>query len=66
MEIGRKNCKVNPITTDQYPTKAKRPAYSVLDLSKIKAYAEIEIPDWRESLVKCMEELNPGLLRSSQ
>ena len=66
MEIGRKNCKVNPITTDQYPTKAKRPAYSVLDLSKIKAYAGIEIPDWRESLVKCMEELNPGLLRSSQ
>ena len=66
MEIGRKNCKVNPITTDQYPTKAKRPAYSVLDLSKIKAYAGIVIPEWRESLVKCMEELNPGLLRSSQ
>ena len=66
MELGGKKCKVNPITTDQYPTKAKRPAYSVLDLSKIKAYAGIEIPDWRESLVKCMEELNPGLLRSSQ
>ena len=66
MEIGGKKCKVNPITTDQYPTKAKRPAYSVLDLSKIKAYAEIVIPEWRESLVKCMEELNPGLLRSSQ
>ena len=66
MEIGGKKCKVNPITTDQYPTKAKRPAYSVLDLNKIKAYAGIEIPNWRESLVKCMEELNPGLLRSSQ
>ena len=57
MEIGGKQCKVNPITTDQYPTKAKRPAYSVLDLSKIKAYAGIEIPEWRESLMKCMEEL---------
>ena len=66
MEIGGKKCKVNPITTDQYPTKAKRPAYSVLDLSKIKAYTGIEIPEWWESLVKCMEELNPGLLRSSQ
>ena len=66
MEIGEKKCKVNPITTDQYPTKAKRPAYSVLDLSKIKEYAGIEIPDWRESLVKCIEELNSGLLRSSQ
>ena len=57
MEIGGKNCKVNPITTDQYPTKAKRPAYSVLDLSKIKEYAGIEIPDWRESFEKCIEEL---------
>ena len=66
MEIGEKKCKVNPITTDQYPTKAKRPAYSVLDLSKIKEYAGIEIPDWKESLVKCIEELNSGLLRSSQ
>ena len=57
MELGGKTCKVNPITTDQYPTKAKRPAYSVLDLSKIKAYAGIEIPGWRESLEKCIEEL---------
>ena len=59
MEIGGRNCKVRPITTDQYPTKAKRPAYSVLDLSKIKEYAGIEIPDWRESLMKCIEELKP-------
>ena len=60
MEIGRKTCKVNPITTDQYPTKAKRPAYSVLDLSKIKDFAGIEIPEWRESLIKCIEELQPS------
>ena len=57
MEIGGKQCKVNPITTEQYPTKAKRPAYSVLDLSKIKAYTGIQIPDWRESLAKCIDEL---------
>ena len=57
MEIGGKACKVNSIITDQYPTKARRPAYSVLDLSKIKAFAGIEIPDWRESLVRCIEEL---------
>jgi dTDP-4-dehydrorhamnose reductase len=66
MEIGGKTCKVNPITTDQYPTKAKRPAYSVLDLSKIKAYTGMKIPFWRESLIKCIEELKSGLLRSSQ
>ena len=59
MEIGGKQCKVNPITTEQYPTKAKRPAYSVLDLSKIKAYIRIQIPDWRESLAKCIDELSP-------
>ena len=57
MEIGGKHCKVNPITTDQYPTKAKRPAYSVLDLSKIKDFAGIEIPDWRKSLEQCIDEL---------
>ncbi len=59
MEIGGKTCKVNPITTDQYPTKAKRPAYSVLDLSKIKAYTGMEIPNWEESLKKCFDELSP-------
>lgn len=57
MEIGRKHCKVNPITTDQYPTKAKRPAYSVLDLNKIKAITGMEIPFWRDSLAKCIEEI---------
>lgn len=57
MEIGRKRCKVNPITTDQYPTKAKRPAYSVLDLNKIKASTGMEIPFWRDSLEKCIEEI---------
>ena len=58
MEIGGKHCKVNPITTDQYPTKARRPAYSVLDLSKIKEVTGMKIPFWRDSLEKCIEELN--------
>ena len=57
MEIGGKTCKVNPIQTDQYPTKAKRPAYSVLDLDKIKAYTGRKIPFWRDSLEKCIDEL---------
>lgn len=58
MEIAGKTCKVNPITTDQYPAKAHRPAYSVLDKSKIMAYTGRQIPYWRDSLVKCVEELN--------
>lgn len=41
---------VNPISTDQYPTPAKRPAYSVLDKSKIESVFGIEILDWKKSL----------------
>ena len=61
MEIGGKTCKVNPITTDQYPTKAKRPAYSVFDLNKIKEFSGMKIPFWRESLIKCIDELNRNM-----
>ncbi len=57
IEIAGKTCRVNAITTDQYPTKAHRPAYSVLDKSKIKAYTNRNIPFWRDSLIKCIDEL---------
>ena len=57
MEVGRKHCQVNPITTAQFPAKAHRPAYSVLDLSKIKQVTGMVIPYWRDSLVKCIEEI---------
>ena len=48
------NCIVNPITTAQYPTAAKRPAYSVLDTAKIAATFSVAIPDWKDSLEKCL------------
>lgn len=50
-------CQVSPITTDQYPTKAKRPQYSVLDKSKIKSTFAITIPQWQQSLEECIKEL---------
>lgn len=50
----QKECDVQPITTDQYPTKARRPAYSVLSKDKIKALG-ICVPEWRESLVKFLK-----------
>jgi dTDP-4-dehydrorhamnose reductase len=43
-------CTVNPVTTDQYPTKTKRPAYSVLSKEKIVSATGIRIPHWRDSL----------------
>jgi dTDP-4-dehydrorhamnose reductase len=52
------NCKVNPIETKDYPLPAKRPAYSVLNKSKIKETFGLEIPHWRDSLQKCMNEIS--------
>lgn len=54
---GITTCQVNPITTDQYPTKAARPKYSVLDKSKIKSAFGLSIPAWEDSLKVCVDEL---------
>lgn len=43
-------CVVNACTTDEYPTPAKRPAYSVLSKDKIQQALNITLPDWKESL----------------
>jgi dTDP-4-dehydrorhamnose reductase len=45
-------CEVSPLSTSQYPTKAQRPAYSVLSKEKILADYGVAIPDWKESLAK--------------
>jgi len=47
---------VQAITTDQYPTPAKRPAYSVLSGSKLKATFGITFPDWQDALRDCANE----------
>jgi dTDP-4-dehydrorhamnose reductase len=47
-------CKVNPIPTLQYPTPAKRPAYSVLDKTKIQQTFGIKPADWKGSLITCL------------
>lgn len=56
-DAGITTCKVNPITTDQYPTKAKRPQYSVLDKTKIKDTFGLTIPQWQDSLAICVNEI---------
>ena len=60
-KLAKIDCKVNAITTDQYPTKAQRPAYSVLDKSKIKRVYGLEIPEWRVSLKECIMLLNSNI-----
>ena len=51
---GITTCQVKPLHTEEYPTPAKRPHYSVLDKSKIKATFGIEVPYWEESLQECI------------
>jgi len=53
-ELSCSNCIVNPIPSSQYPTPAKRPQYSVLDTERIKEVFAVSIPNWKESLEKCM------------
>jgi dTDP-4-dehydrorhamnose reductase len=54
--VGAK-VKVIPVKTDEYITRAKRPAYSVMDKSKIKKNFSMEIPYWRDSLIICIQKL---------
>ncbi len=50
MQLYGLQCKVNPITTDQYPTAAERPKYSLLNTSKTTENLQITIPEWKQSL----------------
>ena len=57
-QSGNTACHISPCHSDEFPTKASRPHYSVLDKTKIKTTFGIEIPHWQESLTKCIENLN--------
>jgi dTDP-4-dehydrorhamnose reductase len=57
-DISETSVKVNPVKTSEYVTKAVRPAYSVMDKSKIKSTFGIAIPYWRDSLKVCLSRLS--------
>ncbi len=57
-EYSQNDCDIKPIPTEQYPTPAERPKYSVMDKTKIKETFDISIPYWRDSVKKCIEKLN--------
>lgn len=56
-EIKQLNCNVHPIPSSQYPTPAKRPAYSVLSKEKIQSAFGIQLKPWQQSLAECLKKL---------
>lgn len=51
------SCQLHPIRSEQYPTKATRPSYSVLDKAKLKRDFGITLPHWQTSLEDCLKQL---------
>lgn len=56
-KLGGPVAKVNAITTDQYPTPARRPANSRLDCSKLEHAFGVRLPDWRDATARCLARL---------
>lgn len=56
-ELSGNSCDIQPCHSNEFPTKVKRPHFSVLDKTKVKSRFGITIPHWKESLRKCIKEL---------
>lgn len=57
MELSKLNCQIKAIPSSEYPAKAPRPHYSVLSKEKYKKLIQADVPYWKESLQKCLHEL---------
>ncbi len=53
-DIQKLDCEIRSISTREYPTAAKRPRFSLLDKSKIKETFGVNVPNWKESLIKML------------
>jgi len=56
-KLIKSNTIIHPIPTSAYPTPAQRPAFSLLDKSKIKTVFGYTPPDWKQSLKQCIDRL---------
>lgn len=56
-EMSGNTCDIQPCHSDEFPSKVKRPHFSVLDKTKVKNTFGITVPYWKDSLKKCIEEL---------
>jgi dTDP-4-dehydrorhamnose reductase len=59
LELSGESCSLVPISTQEYPTPARRPAYSVLNNNKLNQVFKLEMPDWLSSLRRCIEDEMP-------
>lgn len=55
---GHTDCNIQPCHSDEFPSPVKRPAFSVLDKTKIKQTFGIAVPYWTDSLKKCIDNMN--------
>lgn len=56
--LSGNTCDIQPCHSHEFPSKVTRPNYSVLDKTKVKSDFGITIPYWRDSLVRCINQLN--------
>jgi len=54
---GHRNCKILPCRSEEYPSKVRRPSYSVLDKSLIKSHFGVSVPYWKDSLAECIANI---------
>jgi len=54
---GHTSCEIQPCHSNEFPSKVKRPAYSVLDKTKFKDTFGIKVPYWTDSLKKCIANI---------
>lgn len=55
--IAGTDCDIQPCHSDEFPSKVTRPAFSVLDKTKVKRDFQFEVPYWKVSLTKCINKL---------
>ncbi len=55
---GQTECDIQPCHSDEFPSPVKRPAYSVLDKTKVKETFGVDVPYWTDSLKKCIDNLS--------
>lgn len=56
-ELSGNHCNILPCHSNEFPSKVTRPSYSVLDKTKVKIDFSITIPYWKDSLIKCIHQL---------